>query len=249
MAPNDDKAVLRARDFWTSIALGALSVFFLWRTVLVWRFGADRAGVSGSHWYDSAALVPFGIFGLLLVLALALMWTSIRDGGAARALSRAGIGWDRHEAVRFGTIAVILFFYIAGLMPRVDFIIASGLLITALIYGFHGGQSHRMWVAAAVTAGPGLYALVRHLPQSAWGAHDDDVVALAAWAGLTVWALVREPRDRVTRIMPVLAAVAPFLLVCTMAFGFRQNVPNRVGLVFSKIEYHYYVTLKPLWAD
>jgi hypothetical protein len=244
----EEKAVLRARDFWTSIGLFSLSVFFIWRTTFIPLFGANRAGVSGTDWYNSAAIVPYGIFGLMLVLSLVLLRVSIRDGGAARALSAAGIGWNLAEAVRFSTIGIILFFYIASLVPRVDFIIASGLLITALIYGYHGGQRTRMWIAAAVVAVPGLYAMILHLPQKDWGAHDDDVVALLAWLGLTVWTLIRDPHDRVTRITPVLATVAPFLLVCAMAFGFRQNVPNRGGLFFSQIEYHYYVNLKPLWS-
>ena len=45
-----------------------------------------------------------------------------------------------------------------------------------------------------------------------------------------------------------MAVLVPLMLVLAMAFGFRQNVPNRSGLLFSQIEYHYYVTLKPLWA-
>ena len=248
MDPSEDKAVLRARDLWTSIGLFALSVFFIWQTTYIPLFGGNRAGVSGSDWYNSAAIVPYGIFGLLLLLSLALLKVSIRDGGAARALSAVGIGWNSAEAVRFTTIGVILFFYIASLVPRFDFIIASGLLITALIYGYHEGHRSRMWIAAAVVAGPGLYAMIRHLPQKDWGAHDDDVVTLLAWVGLTAWTLLRNPRDRVTRITPVLATLAPFILVCAVAFGFHQNVPNRGGLFFSQIEYHYYVTLKPIWS-
>ena len=245
---SDEKAVLRARDFWTSIGLFFLSVFFLWRTSFIPLFGANRAGVSGSDWSNSAAIVPFGIFGRMLVLSLVLLRVSIRDGGAASALSAAGIGWNSLEAVRFGTIGIILFFYSASLVPRVDFIIASGLLITALIYGYHGGHRTRMWIAAAIVAVPGLYAMILHLPQKDWGAHDDDVLALIAWIGLTAWTLIRSPGDRVTRITPVLATVAPFILVCAMAFGFRQNVPNRGGLLFAQIEYHYYVNLKPIWS-
>ena len=151
--------------------------------------------------------------------------------------------------MRFTTIAIILFFYITALVPRVDFIISSGFLITALIFGYHAGLRSRMWAASAVMAVPGAYAMIRHLPQSDWGAHDDDVVALVVWGGLTLWSLWQSPRDPVTRITPVIAVVAPFVLVAAMAFGFRQNVPNRGGLFFSQIEYHYYVTLKPMWSN
>ena len=54
--------------------------------------------------------------------------------------------------------------------------------------------------------------------------------------------------DRVVKSTPVIAVLCPLLLVLAMAFGFRQNVPNRTGLLFQQIEYHYYVTIKPYLA-
>lgn len=246
---NNDIAVLRARDFWGALVLMGLSVFFLWRTSFIPLFGGNRAGVSGASWYNSAAIVPLGIFAALLILSFVLLGIAIKAGGAKHALSAVGIGWDRAEAIRFTTIGVILFFYVAGLVPRVDFIACSGLLITALTFGFHKGHTARMVLAAAAVAICGAYAMVMHLPQSQWGAHDDDVVTLVVWAALTVWVLTRARGDRVLRIVPVIAVLAPVILVCAMAFGFRQNVPNRGGLIFSQIEYHYYVTLRPLWRS
>ena len=242
-----DRAVLRARDFWTASGLMALSGFFLWRTSFIPLWGENRAGVSGGDWYNSAALVPFGIFGGLLVLSVALLITAIRAGGARDAFSALGIGWNPTEARRFVTLAVILFAYIACLVPRVDFILCSGLLITALIHGYHGGHARRMWLAAGVMALAGGYAMIAHLPRAEWAAHDDDWLVLGLWLGLTAWVLW-SGRDRTARAIPLIAVVAPLVLVLAMAFGFRQNVPNRGGLIFKQIEYHYYVTLKPLWS-
>lgn len=245
----EDKTALRARDFWTSLILIALSLFFLWRTTDIPFFATKTAGVSSGNWYNSAAIVPYGIFLLMLACALGLLAISIRDGGAERALRGAGVGWERDEIVRMGSIAIILFFYIFALVPRVDFTICSALLISALIYGFHGGQRERMRIAAAVVSVAGLYALILHFPQSGWAKpHDDDWVTLALWLGLTAWSLLRHRDEYAIRIAPVMAVLVPLLLVIAMAFGFRQNVPNRSGLLFSQIEYHYYVTLKPLWA-
>ncbi|WP_299932204.1 hypothetical protein [uncultured Pelagimonas sp.] len=244
----DEKAVLRARDFWTSIGLFALSLFFLWRTSFIPLWGENRAGVSGGDWYNSAAIVPLGIFTGLLVLSVVLFVIALREGGAKTALGQVGIGWNRDEAWRFSTLAVILFFYIAGLVPRVDFILCSGLLITALIYGYHGGFARRMGVAASAIALPGAYAMAVHLPQSEWAKHDDDWLTLLVWLVLTGVVLVQGKGDRVARATPIIAVLAPTILVCAMAFGFRQNVPNRGGLIFKQIEYHYYVTLKPLWS-
>ena len=245
----DEKAVLRARDFWGGLVLMAVSVFFLWRTFDIPLFGGNRAGVSSASWYNSAAIVPLGIFSALLILSVVVLVISIRAGGARRALSAVGIGWNRAEAVRFTAIGLILFFYVAGLVPRVDFIIASGLLITALTYGFHLGQARRMVLASGLVTVCGLYAMIAHLPQSEWGRHDDDVVTLVAWILLSLWVLRVGHGDKVLRAAAVIAVLAPVILVCAMAFGFRQNVPNRGGLIFSQIEYHYYVTLRPLWRD
>lgn len=246
---DDETAILRARDFWGALVLMALSAFFLWRTFDIPLFGGNRAGVSAASWYNSAAIVPLGLFIVLLLLSFVLLGISIKAGGARMALTSVGIGWDRDEALRFSTIGVILFFYVVGLVPRVDFIAASGLLITALIFGFHKGHGHRMVLCAAAVAICGLFAMARHLPQSEWTAHDDDVVTLVVWAALTVWVLIKARGDRVLKVAPLIAVLTPLVLVCAMAFGFRQNVPNRGGLIFSQIEYHYYVTLRPLWRS
>ena len=244
---DEDTEVLRARDFWGALVLMGLSLFFLWRTMDIPLWGGNRAGVSSADWYNSAAIVPLGIFSALLVLSVVLLVIAVRAGGAQRALSKVGIGWSVDEALRFSAIAVILFFYIAGLVPRVDFVLSSGLLITALTYGFHKLERARMALAAAAVALCGGYALIAHLPQSEWAAHDDDWLTLVVWIVLTGVVLLQARGDRVLKAVPVIALVAPVLLVSAMAFGFRQNVPNRGGLVFKQIEYHYYVTIRPLW--
>lgn len=245
----EDLAVLRARDFWGALVLMVLSVFFLWRTFDIPLWGGNRAGVAAASWYNSAAIVPLGIFLALLILSIVLLIIAIKAGGAKHALTAVGIGWDRAEALRFATIGIILFFYVAGLVPRVDFIACSGLLITALIFGFYKGRAERMILAALILALAGGYAFISHLPQAEWGAHDDDVVTLILWGLLTAWVMINAKGDRVLRIVPLLAVAAPLILVCAMAFGFRQNVPNRSGIIFGQIEYHYYVTLRPLWRS
>lgn len=245
----DEKAILRTRDFWGASGLMAISLFFLWRTSFIPLFGENRAGVSGADWYNSAAIVPLGIWTAMFILSCVLLIVAIREGGATRAFETAGIGWNHAEALRVATIAVILTFYIFGLVPRVDFIICSGLLITCLIYGYHGGHQPRMLTVAAAMALAGLYAIIMHLPQAEWGTpHDDDWVTLTLWIALTIWAR-RTASGKVIRAIPFIAAIVPLVLVTAMAFGFRQNVPNRGGLFFSQIEYHYYVTIRPLWRN
>lgn len=249
MSEKTDLQTLRARDFWASLVLLGVTVFFLWETKNIPLWGENRSGVSGTDWYTSAALVPLGIFFGLLFLSLGLLFVSVRDGGARVALSRAGLGWRGDDVQRVLTIAVVLSAYIVGLVPRVDFIISSGLLITALVFGFHGGHAWRANVSALFIALPALYAFVFHWPQSQWNALADDWVALAVWVALTAVALVSAGRETVIRVLPVIAVMAPVILVSAMAFGFRQNVPARNGLLFKQIEYHYYVTLRPMWRE
>lgn len=248
----DDKRILRARDFWTALLLLSVSIFFLFRTAEIPFFDAKAAGVDSAEWYNSAALVPFGIFAALLLLALLLLGIAIRDGGAQQAFSALGLGFDRAEAQRLSAIAAILFCYIFGLVPRVDFVIASALMITCLIWGFHGGSRTAMFVSTLAIAVPAAYAAVFHFGRDQWTRpQDDDWVTLVAFLALTVlmfwYERSRGTMTPVVRITPLIAVVCPLILVLAMAFGFRQNVPNRTGLVFSKIEYHYYVTVKPLF--
>ncbi len=250
MQQPDEKTILRARDFWGALCLIVGSLFFLWQTTGIPMWGDSNAGISGIAWYESAAIVPLGIFCAILGLSVRMLIISIRDGGARHALSFTGLGWCPSEIWRITTIAAILALYIGGLVPRVDFILCSGLLITALIYGYHTGDPRRMALAAGVVGIAGSYALLMHFPQAEWNEpHDDDWVTLASWLFLTGVVIANAKGSAVMRAIPLVAALIPFVLVCAMAFGFRQNVPNRGGLLFSQIEYHYYVTLRPVWSE
>ncbi len=241
--------VMRTRDFWAAIVLITVSVFFLWKTLDIPLWGENRAGVSGSDWYNSAAIVPLFIFGGLLVLSFVLLAISIRSGGAQNALSAVRIGWDKSEAYRASTIGLILLAYVFGLVPRVDFILCSGLLITALTYGYYGGHARRALVACFAVIAAGLFAFIGFPAQMDWNAHGDDWFTLILWIVLTLLVLAKATTERVLRYVPLVAILAPLILVCAMAFVFRQNVPARGGLIFKQIEYHYYVTLRPLWKE
>ncbi|WP_419913098.1 hypothetical protein [Hoeflea sp.] len=248
-----DTIVMRRRDFWTSLFLIVVSAFFLYQTSLIPFFKADAAGVQGA-WFNSAALVPFGIFSALLLLACALLVIAIKGGGATRPFESEALGFTAAEAERLLCVAAILCAYIFLLVPRVDFIACSALLITALIWGFHTGNATARRLSTVMVLLPATYAGIAHFPRAEWTKpHDDDIATLVAFVLLTLLMFGYERRrglvTGVVRLTPVIAVCAPLLLVVAMAFGFRQNVPNRQGLIFSQIEYHYYVTLKPLWSE
>ena len=243
--------VRRQQDFWTALVVIATSIFFLYKTSEIPFFKADAAGVDAGQWYNSAALVPYGIFASILVLGLALMVTAIRQGGSpSRTQFEPVLRW-LISSERMMAVAIIMLCYIFALIPRVDFILSSALVVLALIYGFHETRARATILAMLAVLVASAYAMVMHFPQSEWSMpHDDDWVTLIAFV-LLVFIMFIEIRmsgerpDRYIRLAPAIALFVPFFLIAAMAFGFRQNVPNRTGLLFKQIEYHYYVSIKP----
>lgn len=247
-----DKTELRRKDFYTALVLIGLSLFFLYKTSEIPFFEANAAGVESGKWYNSAALVPYAIFVAMLVLSCALLVIAIREGGKPTQLRFEQLSeWFAHGGGKITLIAVFLLLYIFALVPRVDFTIASALIFAALVFSFHEDRLRPMMICLMFVAIPSLYALVIHFPRAEWTKpHDDDWVALIC-LGLMCAAVLSEIRMAhgrlpfYAKLTPLIAIALPLFLVITMAFGFRQNVPNRTGLIFQQIEYHYYVTLKP----
>ncbi|MEL6751357.1 MAG: hypothetical protein AAFO70_04690 [Pseudomonadota bacterium] len=247
----DERIALRRKDFWTAIVMIAVNIFMLAQTTSIPFFRAAAAGVEG-RWYNSAALVPYLIFATLLLLSVALLVTAIRQGGApAPGTVQALRNWLASIAGgRIVAAAVIMLLYIFALIPRVDFTIASALVLLAMIAGFHRQRARSTLIALGFVAAASAYALIVHFPQSEWNApHDDDWVALACFAALAIVSKFEGRQsgesDGFLRWAPLIAILVPLFLVCVMAFGFRQNVPNRSGLLFQQIEYHYFVNLRP----
>ncbi|GAB5468298.1 MAG: hypothetical protein Kilf2KO_13280 [Rhodospirillales bacterium] len=247
---------LRRRDFWTAIGLLLVALLFLWKSSELPFFEVSGAGVTSGQWYNSAALVPFVVFGALGLLALGLLANAIRCGGAPAGLSLATLFVlaERCLFSRQAFVALILLAYIFALVPRVDFILASALVLSALIYACHLKRRWIVGLALVCVLLPSAYALIVNYPRAAWtGPHDDDWITLGAFAVLTLGLFLGARRsgltlDRWVKLTPPVALLFPLLLTVTMAFGFRQNVPNRTGLLFQQIEYHYFVTLKPWLA-
>jgi hypothetical protein len=247
----DERIALRRKDFWTAIVMIGVNVFFLFQTTSIPFFRASAAGVE-ARWYNSAALVPYIIFAALLVLSVALLIIAIAQGGApAPGAAKAVRAWLVSTAGgRMLAAAAMMLLYIFALVPRVDFIVASALILLAMIACFHRQRTRATVIGLVFVAIASLYALIMHFPQSEWNApHDDDWVTLGCFVALAIAAWIERRadgvRDRFLRWAPVVAIVVPSILVCAMAFGFRQNVPNRTGLLFQKIEYQYFVNVRP----
>ncbi|MEP3275966.1 MAG: hypothetical protein ABJN26_26785 [Stappiaceae bacterium] len=250
-----DKTELRRKDFYTALVLIGLSLFFLYKTSEIPFFEANAAGVESGKWYNSAALVPYAVFVAMLVLSVTLLVIAIKGGGKPTHLSFEQFsGWFVQGGGKVTLIAVYLLLYIFALVPRIDFTIASALVFAALVFSFHEDRFRPMLLGLFFVAVPSFYALVVHLPRAEWTKpHDDDWVGLISFILLCISVMteIRLTHGRFpfyAKLTPFIAAFLPLLLVVTMAFGFRQNVPNRTGLIFQNVEYHYYVTIKPWLA-
>jgi hypothetical protein len=247
-----EKTKLRRQDFWTALLLIAVSIAFIAKTAEIPFIRTGTGGVAAGHWYNSPALVPYGIFGTLLILSLGLLIISIRDGGWPNGLSLRALRTRlvTQDATRIAAVSLIMLAYIFALVPRVDFTLCSALVMLALIYGFHEKRARATLIATIAVLIPSVYALAVNFPQARWNApHDDDWLTLAVFLALipVMWIdCARAGRvDGFIKAAPVIAFVVPLLLIIAMAFGFRQNVPNRTGLMFSQIEYHFYVNWRP----
>ncbi|WDR04526.1 hypothetical protein PSQ90_09265 [Devosia rhodophyticola] len=250
----DEKRSLRQKDFWAALALMAASAGLLFKTLEIPFFQARAAGIADGKWYNSAAIVPYMVFGLLFVLSVTLLVISIRGDGLPTRADLEKIAAQARAPLfqKFCIICLMLLAYIFGLVPRVDFTLATALVMMALTYGFYEGRMRPAILSLILVLLPSVYAMIVHFPSEQWAKpHDDDIVTLIGFVVLVGVALVEAIRTHGSlpgylRYVPIISFFTPLLLVIAMAFGFHQNVPNRTGLLFSQIEYHYYVTLKPL---
>lgn len=131
---SDEVPPLRKADFWTSLVLLALAAGMLVET-LSYPLQGSYAGVRNA-WYVSPALLPLIIAGTLIVLSGLLLANAIRTGGAGAALAdlpHASATRMWAATADFWIIGGILAGYIYGLLPRVDFIAATTLMLFTLV--------------------------------------------------------------------------------------------------------------------
>ncbi|GJL82370.1 MAG: hypothetical protein DHS20C01_20040 [marine bacterium B5-7] len=137
---------LRRKDFWTALVLIGLSLAMLME-VSGYPITDSYGGVQ-NVWYVSPALFPLLVSLALLLLSLVLLTKSIISGGAREALRRLGsanksnLSVEASQAesrtrVRFWTILTVLVCYVYGLVPAMDFIVASVLFLNVFIGNFY----------------------------------------------------------------------------------------------------------------
>ncbi len=148
----DDLQALRRDDFWTSLLLLALGISML-VTAGGYPMVESFAGVQNA-WYLSPALLPLLIAGALVLFALVLLANSVRSGGARSALVHLGSARRGVSETTVRLLAVVAFIagYVYGLLPQVDFYLATAVFLLAFVAAFHLDRAWLMKINLAVFA-------------------------------------------------------------------------------------------------
>lgn len=236
-SPDNDTSVTRLRkaDFWTSLVLLTVASGMLLKTYGMPLEGT-YAGVRNA-WYVSPALFPLVVATALIVLSGILLLNAVRSGGA-----RAALEGVRHpQFARFWSasgetwIAVgILGGYIYALVPRVDFLAATTLLLFTLVAVYDLGSpraaGRALGVFAATVFAVALVALAGvDLPPRSSAAHGRDALVWGAvlLSMLCVAQAARTEaasRPRLARCIWV-SVLTPFVLGTIFKYGLLVPLP------------------------
>lgn len=227
---------LRKADFWTSLVLLAVAAGML-LVALRMPLEGTYAGVRNA-WYVSPALFPILVAVALTFLSGILLANAVRTGGARAALQGLRGGtfrqfWTATED--FWIVAGILGAYIYVLIPRIDFIAATTLLLFALVATYDLGSARGARRVLATFAATALVVAVMALlglepaPRSAEAYSRDAFVWGAAVLAIVMAALaVRndpEARPRLARCIGV-SLLTPLIVGAIFKYGLLVPLPN-----------------------
>jgi len=228
----DDSIRMRRADFWTSLIFFGIAAGMI-GSAMTMPLKDSCAGVQNA-WYVSPALLPLLIAGGLLILATTLLCNAIRTGGARAALTSLG-KWAEagtEATARMLVSIVIIAGYVYGLIPRVDYVIATALFLQVFIAAFYVGRKDVMRLQTTVyllVAIPavladlfGLYPQPGTTPRYAL---DLAVLLIMAWLGVVTWRrLVPDPIGR-RRFAITIAVSITVALLTSVSFKFGLLVP------------------------
>lgn len=228
----DNPLRMRRADFWTSLIFFGIAAGMI-GSAMTMPLKESFAGVQNA-WYVSPALFPLMIAGALLILATVLLCNSIRTGGAQAALAAIGrrASGDGDAMARMLTSIAIIAAYVYGLIPRVDYVIATALFLQVFIAAFYIGRKEIMrlhTLAVLLVAIPAFLAdLFRFYPMpGALSRYLLDLLVLVVTVGLALVTWRRLASDAVSRrrFAAVLAISAIVALLTSLSFKFGLLVP------------------------
>ncbi|UOM35680.1 tripartite tricarboxylate transporter TctB family protein [Acuticoccus sp. I52.16.1] len=228
---------LRKADVWTGIVLAAVAVAMI-AQALTFPLEGTYAGVKNA-WYVSPALFPLMIGALMLVLSIGLLVRALRDfralrpGGRLFSVEAGALGAEGRNAL---LIAAILAFYILGLVPRVDFVIATTALLTVFVgaYVIEAPVGRAVLVVLLGAAGVAAFAVALAggwpAPRSAGQEVADAIVAAVAVLAMIALCVFARGAER-RRLGPVIGTAIGTSIVLSAIFKYGLLVPlPREGL-------------------
>jgi hypothetical protein len=246
---------MRRADFWTSLVLFGLALGMI-RSALTMPLRESFAGVQ-NVWYVSPALFPLLIAGGLLLLATALLRNAIRTGGARAALAALGrrSAADATPTARMLAAIALIAGYVYGLIPRVDYLVATALFLQVFIGAFYLGRRDLLWLQTGLFLAAALPAFLAGLAGwypaagtwSRWGL--DGAAALFC---LGIWRLTRrrlgqDPAgQRRLRVTIAVGLVVAFATSVAFKFGLLVPLPAEGAAVRLLESIH--LSLRPLWS-
>jgi hypothetical protein len=232
---------LRKADFWSSLVLIAVSVAMLLEA-LTFPLRGTYAGVRNA-WYVSPALFPLIVSATLVLLALGLLFRSVRAGGAAAALHDlwhpAAERFVRASAA-FWIIGGAIAAYVYGFIPYVDFVAGTAAFLLCFTVGFHlaGTRAARTLLAALIASGvvllAGAFAGLMPGPRTA-AAYVLDAVVWAAFmvAAAVVFAATSRIAELKRRFLHCFwtSLLTAFLLSVIFKYGLLVPLPREGATV------------------
>lgn len=238
-----DKTGLRKADFWTSLILFAVGVAMLGgATTFPMR---DSYGGVQNVWYVSPALFPLLVAGALILLSAVLFANAVVTGGARRAIVdfRGAARRVAERDLRLVAIVALIAGYVYGLIPRMDFFVATILFLQAFVVAFYVERPtlSRVHVVAfcAISVAMGVLAAmgVTHT-RGSHAALLIDVAGVAVFAVLAAFAYAsviigREPSDdrRRLRIALMISILVPLILCPTFKYLLLVPLPTEGVLI------------------
>lgn len=243
-----DKTSLRRADFWTSILLFALGVAMIGGATTFPM--TDSYGGVQNVWYVSPALFPLLVAVALVLLSVVLFVNAIVSGGAHQALAGLVQKAGRIQERDFRLIAIVALIaaYVYGLIPRMDFFVATVLFLQAFVVAFYVDRPvlakvHVVAFCAIALIMGALAALGVTHTRGSDTALLIDVAAIAVFAVLAAYSYAvviigrEHPDDRRRLKIALTISVAVPLVLCP-TFKYLLLVPLPVeGIVIEAMDH------------
>lgn len=247
----NSKTSLRKADFWTSILLFAVGAAMIGGAITFPM--TDSYGGVQNVWYVSPALFPLLVAVALVLLSVVLFANAIATGGAHRAIMDFP-GAARRIAerdLRLIAIVALIAGYVYGLIPRMDFFIATILFLQAFVVAFYVDRPmlSKVHVAAFCAISLAMGVLAAMGVTHARGSHAAlliDVAGVAVFAVLAAYAYARviigrEVSDdrRRLRIALTISILVPLVLCPTFKYLLLVPLPIEGAVIEAMDNLHY----------